>query len=84
MELPDLSPCRLDLGQFYVMVKDHIPLGEPTEESTRMVAKTLRDLGALSGKGPLRETPQDIVIYGFGRIGRLLARILLRMVRAPR
>lgn len=27
---------------------------------------------------PMREEPQDVVLYGFGRIGRLLARILIR------
>jgi glyceraldehyde 3-phosphate dehydrogenase len=30
-----------------------------------------------TGRGALRPEPQDIVLYGFGRIGRLLARILV-------
>ncbi len=29
-------------------------------------------------RNPLREEPQDVVLYGFGRIGRLLARIFIR------
>ena len=30
-----------------------------------------------TGKKPLLSEPQDVVLYGFGRIGRLLARILV-------
>ncbi|MDZ7581815.1 MAG: hypothetical protein U5R30_14800 [Deltaproteobacteria bacterium] len=30
-----------------------------------------------TGRGAVRAEPQDIVLYGFGRIGRLLARILI-------
>ena len=32
---------------------------------------------ALSGSGRLLDEPTDVVLYGFGRIGRLLARILI-------
>ncbi|QRZ61690.1 glyceraldehyde-3-phosphate dehydrogenase [Rothia sp. ZJ932] len=31
----------------------------------------------IDGKGKNEQAPQDVVLYGFGRIGRLLARILL-------
>jgi glyceraldehyde 3-phosphate dehydrogenase len=37
-----------------------------------------RELGPLLGsKGKPLEKPQDVVLYGFGRIGRLMARILI-------
>ena len=32
--------------------------------------------GVATGKGSIRPSPQDVVLYGFGRIGRLVARIL--------
>ena len=32
--------------------------------------------GIATGKTSLRDNPQDVVLYGFGRIGRLVARIL--------
>lgn len=39
-----------------------------------------RHLAALdASRLPRRERPQDIVLYGFGRIGRLLARMILEM-----
>lgn len=37
-----------------------------------------RELASIhTGNSPILDEPQDIVLYGFGRIGRLLARILI-------
>jgi len=72
-ELPKLTlrPCRIDLGKLAV---GWIRGGRPPD-----VAAFVRD--RLSGLEELPERvieePQDIVLYGFGRIGRLLARLLI-------
>ncbi|WP_299593863.1 glyceraldehyde-3-phosphate dehydrogenase [uncultured Microbulbifer sp.] len=69
--------CKLDLGPV------HIDLGTLTNKYMRderglsieeFVRSELADAGG-AGK-PLPQT-QDVVIYGFGRIGRLVARLLI-------
>tara|TARA_R110001606_G_scaffold113798_1_gene241027 strand:- start:7844 stop:9283 length:1440 start_codon:yes stop_codon:yes gene_type:complete len=66
----DLGPCRLDIGKLAVEFKkgDH---GLSIEEYVR------RELGeAVNNKAELPGAT-DVVLYGFGRIGRLLARLLI-------
>lgn len=66
----NLSSSRIDLGKLTVALMnagDNINVEE-------FVASELKDL--LGGNAPLSE-PQDVVLYGFGRIGRLMARILV-------
>jgi glyceraldehyde 3-phosphate dehydrogenase len=67
----DLGRARVDLGKLFVRFGD-------------------RDLATLDGwmrdelqpltwsNNPMSEQPQDVVLYGFGRIGRLVARLLIR------
>ncbi|MHC4938014.1 MAG: glyceraldehyde-3-phosphate dehydrogenase [Planctomycetota bacterium] len=66
-----LRPCRVDLGKLAV---EWIRGGRSQD-----VAGFVRD--RLSGSEDLPERvieePQDVVLYGFGRIGRLLARLLI-------
>ncbi|MHB8764634.1 MAG: glyceraldehyde-3-phosphate dehydrogenase [Deferrisomatales bacterium] len=68
----DLGPCRVDLGKLTVKYQ---ALGDghpPLESFVRS------ELGSvLTGVQPVLTRPQDVVLYGFGRIGRLLARILV-------
>lgn len=67
----NLAPARIDLGKLttrYQSICKDTPVAE-------FVAKEL--LAITIGKEALRSEPQDIVLYGFGRIGRLLARILV-------
>jgi glyceraldehyde 3-phosphate dehydrogenase len=65
----DLAPARIDLGKLTVRFRD----------SNMAVDSFLaRELASVNtGRTPLLAEPQDIVLYGFGRIGRLLARILI-------
>jgi glyceraldehyde 3-phosphate dehydrogenase (phosphorylating) len=65
----DLGPARIDLGR---LVEQHEEAGG---ELATYVASELADL--VGQTGPLRSEPQDVVLYGFGRIGRLLTRILV-------
>jgi glyceraldehyde 3-phosphate dehydrogenase len=67
----DLAPARIDLGK--LIVKYQSLNGTMTVDD--FVGSELARIN--TGRGALRPEPQDIVLYGFGRIGRLLARILV-------
>jgi len=67
----DLAPARIDVGRLttrYQAEKTTISMAD-------FVARELADIN--TGRSALLSEPQDIVLYGFGRIGRLLARILI-------
>jgi len=64
----ELPPAKLDIGKLtyeYHLEEDHI-------SATSFVAKKLKP-----AKATTNITPKDVVLYGFGRIGRLLARELM-------
>ncbi|MBC7173561.1 MAG: glyceraldehyde-3-phosphate dehydrogenase, partial [Polyangiaceae bacterium] len=67
----NLAPVRVDLAK--VITRYWAEGGEGG-----LSAFVQRELAEFAG-GPsaLREKPQDVVLYGFGRIGRILARILV-------
>lgn len=67
----NLAPARIDLGRLTVRYQ--------TEGQSSAVADFIaKELAAINtGRTPLLDEPRDIVLYGFGRIGRLLARILI-------
>ncbi|KAA1188237.1 glyceraldehyde-3-phosphate dehydrogenase [Pseudohalioglobus sediminis] len=69
----DLGPAHIDVGRIAVNYYDKgAGQGMSVEEYVRQVVA--EDIG--SSARPL-EKPQDVVLYGFGRIGRLMARILI-------
>jgi len=67
----DLSPARLDLGKLTVQFQQ--------EADDRTLPEYLaQKLASISGGvTSILPEPRDVVLYGFGRIGRLLARILV-------
>lgn len=65
------GPASLDLGAFAARLRTD-PDPDPERGAAAAIAAALRTAGA---QGPLPTT--DVVLYGFGRIGRLLARILI-------
>ncbi|MDR3669236.1 MAG: glyceraldehyde-3-phosphate dehydrogenase [Holophaga sp.] len=67
----DLAPARIDLGKLTFRFRTEG--GEVSAE--QFVASALASVN--TGVSPILDEPQDIVLYGFGRIGRLLARILI-------
>ena len=68
----DLSPARLDLGK---LTTGYL---KETDEDTSIEDYLKRRLADIIGKGKdLLDEPQDVVLYGFGRIGRLIARLLI-------
>jgi glyceraldehyde 3-phosphate dehydrogenase len=66
-----LGPVRVDIGKLVTRYWESGGKGG-------LSAFVEKELAAYAG-GPsaLREVPQDVVLYGFGRIGRILARILV-------
>lgn len=69
----DLGPAHIDVGRLAVNYYD---AGHGADLSIEeYVERELADLVGSQQK-PVSE-PQDVVLYGFGRIGRLMARILV-------
>ena len=67
-----LCPARVDLGKFcYRYMQEG---GDPEAFLNEQLASIN------TGKGSILNEPQDVVLYGFGRIGRLLARMLIDRV----
>ena len=69
----DLGPAHIDVGRLAVRYYDQ-GAGEDLSIE-QYVEQEMSNLIGAEGK-PL-EKPQDVVLYGFGRIGRLMARILI-------
>lgn len=71
MDRLDLAPARVDIGKLTIKYQG-VSGGTSVDEFVRNELETVN-----VGRVALRTEPQDIVLYGFGRIGRLLARILI-------
>ncbi|MFA5700403.1 MAG: glyceraldehyde-3-phosphate dehydrogenase [Desulfuromonas sp.] len=67
----DLAACKIDLGKLTLAFKQKAG-------KTDVDAYVKAQLDSMNtGSAPLLSKPRDVVLYGFGRIGRLLARILI-------
>ncbi len=67
----DLSPARIDIGNLLTYY-------DALEEEMSIVDFVARELSSIcTGTVTTRRKHQDVVLYGFGRIGRLIARILI-------
>ena len=69
-EMDGLSPCRVDIGQ----LAHQYWLSHDSEKEIKDFLDTA--LVNAMNIGTVAE-PKDVVLYGFGRIGRLLARLLV-------
>ncbi len=67
----DLAPAKIDLGK--LTVRYLAQAGDLT--AADFVRQELGEIN--TGKQAMLTEPRDVVLYGFGRIGRLLARILV-------
>ena len=66
----DLSPCRIDVGRLaHSFWQDR--------EDTQGLNDFLQTALLESLEGDAMTEPRDVVLYGFGRIGRLLTRLLI-------
>ena len=68
-ELP-LCPSRIDIGRLTLAWKE-------SDQSGGLDAFLQKELDENLKEGAAEFKPRDVVLYGFGRIGRLLARILV-------
>lgn len=66
----DLDPAKVDLGKLTTAY-----LQSEGVSVEAFLSEALAPI--MTGNGALLAAPQDIVLYGFGRIGRLLSRILI-------
>lgn len=70
----NLAPARVDLGKL---------CHRYTQNGGDAAAFLNEQLTSINtGKGTILDEPQDVVLYGFGRIGRLLARMMIDRVGA--
>lgn len=74
MQSLHLSPSRIDIGKLALKIREQ----DIEEEQLRYFIK--KEL--VSAKEHREFDPRDVVLYGFGRIGRLLARELITKVGA--
>lgn len=68
----DLKPARIDLGR---LGSEWLNEGDKYADADAFVQDKL---SALISKTDFELTPKDVVLYGFGRIGRLAARVLVQ------
>jgi glyceraldehyde 3-phosphate dehydrogenase len=66
----DLGAASIDIARLNNRFK-----GSQTTDVDAFLREELADIVGKKGQG--RAEPQDVVLYGFGRIGRLLARIMV-------
>lgn len=67
----DLGPCKIDLGRLVMSYR----ADERGLSVSEFTAATLA--GITGGNKTESQGPRDVVLYGFGRIGRLVARLLI-------
>jgi len=70
LEKLDLAPGRIDLAKLAIAAHE-----QKITDIDAFVAKELAPLN--TGRAQQLSEPRDVVLYGFGRIGRLVARIMI-------
>ncbi|PID62314.1 MAG: glyceraldehyde-3-phosphate dehydrogenase [Gammaproteobacteria bacterium] len=73
--LREIAPgsCRVDIGKIAAAALDKGVLDNEAELRS-LLQSELADVGE---RASVLDKPQDVVLYGFGRIGRILARLLI-------
>lgn len=66
----DLGPAHIDIGKLTSSFMED-------NEGLSMEAYVKRDCEAILGVDTVTHEPMDVVVYGFGRIGRLVTRLLV-------
>ncbi len=70
----DLGPCKIDLGQLVKAYRGDTRGLSIREFTTEVLGEVINGAEATAPQ------PRDVVLYGFGRIGRLVARLLIEKV----
>ena len=71
----DLGPVHVDVGKLAIEYMEESRSKTNSLTPAEFTARACRDV--IGRHIPPIEKPQDVVLYGFGRIGRLLARLLI-------
>jgi len=78
----DLWHAQIDLGKLTVSFMEQLnSKGGDAQDVDAFVGTKLNYLVGIS-EAPIKK-PQDVVLYGFGRIGRLMARLLVERTSTP-
>ena len=71
-EISGLAPCRIDIGRMGInWIKSKSNNGPSLSDFVR------KELNHAIDKAPMNREPKDVVLYGFGRIGRLVTRRII-------
>ncbi len=66
----DMAPSRIDIGTLAM----NFELASDQNDLTTFIHKEIQNI---TGADPKNQDEKDIILYGFGRIGRLAARIII-------
>ena len=72
----DLADCEIDIGELAVRFPFFSTLKEDSSGLPDFINKELKSVINKDSNRP--ESPKDIVLYGFGRIGRLVTRMMIQ------
>ena len=71
----NLADCEIDIGELAIKYPNFSKLKNDTSGLSEYINVELADV--INAESSRPKSPKDIVLYGFGRIGRLLARELM-------
>jgi glyceraldehyde 3-phosphate dehydrogenase len=73
----EIADCEIDVGELAVNYPDFALLKNDASNLPAYINAELKDVIGKSSNRP--DKPRDIVLYGFGRIGRLVTRMMIQM-----
>ena len=73
----EIADCEIDVGELAVKYPDFELLKNDVTNLPAYINTELKDVIGKSSNRP--DKPRDIVLYGFGRIGRLVTRMMIQM-----
>ena len=73
----EIADCEIDVGELAVKYPDFELLKNDATNLPAYINTELKDVISKSSNRP--DKPRDIVLYGFGRIGRLVTRMMIQM-----
>ena len=72
----NLADCEIDIGELAIKYPDFSQLKNDTSGLSEYINAELADVIDVKSARP--KLPKDIVLYGFGRIGRLVTRMMIQ------
>ena len=72
----NLADCEIDIGELAIKYPNFSELKNDTSGLSEYINIELADV--IDSKSPKPKSPKDIVLYGFGRIGRLVTRMMIQ------